>query len=276
VAERLGIINCCPDMLFDLKNTISQNRFIILSSAIAFALLTVLVFLLPLEFSSYKSSDTMAPIWYFITETGDVIGSIVILTCFTIYVYSHFRSSGRRMRYLAELISLIIVIELSSLALSQLYTKEVIREPRPSQLYFVEKGVIENGGREFFAMPMKEKEKYLQERAESYKVELSDVYPPILSSWSGDTSFSFPSGHSQSSFFLGIMMSFVISRVAHRNRRYLALIPLTWALLVSLSRVIIGVHYSWDVAAGAFIGLVLAFSLISLNITNRALAAHRQ
>ena len=120
-------------------------------------------------------------------------------------------------------------------------------------------------------MPMKEKQDYLKLRTEVRKSELEEVYPPILSNWTTDSGFSFPSGHSQSSFFLGIMIAYTIFRSVDYRKRFLLVIPLVWALLVSLSRVIIGVHYPEDVAAGAAIGIVFAFSLISLKITERAL-----
>ncbi len=254
-----------------MKKTFRDNSFIYMSALLSVALLALLVFTFPLGFSSYRNTDSLAPFWYFVTESGGIAGSIAIVSVFSAYLYFHFRTSGKRMRYLAEFIGLLILIELATLAFSQLYTKEIVREPRPSQLYFVEKGVIENGGREFFAMPMKEKENYLRQRTELRISDFSDVYPPILSSWSGDTTFSFPSGHAQSSFFLGTAMSFIVYNVVPRRNRYLALVPLLWALLVSLSRVVIGVHFPVDVTAGAIAGAVFAFLLISSKVSARAI-----
>lgn len=254
-----------------MKRIIKKNSFIFISTLASYALLLILVIIFPLEFSGYRNSDSLAPLWYLITESGGFYGSVLILIALTSYLYFHFRSSGKRMKYLIELMVLIIAVELSSLAFSQLYTKEIVREPRPSQMYFVEKGVIEKGGLEFFSMPMNEKKNYLRQRAEEKKSVLEDVYPPILSSWSIDTSFSFPSGHAQSSYFLGVMIAFIMLRVLPDRKKLLAIVPLIWALLVSLSRVIIGVHYPRDVIAGAAVGIIFAFLLILLKITDRAL-----
>ncbi len=242
-----------------------------IASLIAYTILLITLIFIPLEFSGYKNTDTLAPIWYLITESGGIVGSSLIMIMLALYLFFHFRTTGKRMRYLIELIGLIAIVELSSLAFTQLYTKEIVKEARPSQMYFVQKGVIENEGREFFSMPMKEKEDYLKLRTEVRKSDLEEVYPPILSSWTTDSGFSFPSGHSQSSFFLGVMIAYAIFRSVDHSKRFFSLIPLLWAILVSLSRVIIGVHYPEDVAAGAAIGIVLAFSLISLKITDRAL-----
>lgn len=248
----------------------SAKSYVTRSSVIMYLLLVAIVFLLPVEFSSYRNTDSFAPVWYLITESGGIYGSLIILLAFTAYLYFHFRKKGKRMRYLAELIALIGLIELSTLAFSQFYAKELVREPRPSQLYFVEKGIIEDGGRLFFDMPMEEKQKYLRYRSNEKSAELADVYEPILASWTSETGFSFPSGHSQSSFFLGVMISFVIFRVTGQSNKLFALIPVAWAMLVSMSRVVIGVHYPWDVAAGAALGLISALFVITLRITSRA------
>lgn len=241
------------------------------ASLVSYTLLVIIVLVFPLEFSGYRDADALAPIWYLITESGGFYGSVIILTILTTYLFFHFRTKGRRMRSLAVLILLVVSVEVMTLAFSQLYAKEMIREPRPSQMYFVEKGVIENGGREFFSMPMKEKEDYLRKRTQLKTGVLEEVYPPILSSWTEDTTFSFPSGHSQSSFFLGIMICFTMYKVLPVSRRFLSVLPLIWAVLVSLSRVVIGVHYPTDVCAGALAGLICAFVLMPLDVTQRAL-----
>ena len=70
------------------------------------------------------------------------------------------------------------------------------------------------------------------------------------------TTSSFPSGHASTSF----ACAYVLSRLAPR------LTPAFYALavLISLSRVYVGVHYPLDVLAGALLGTLVAIALLRL------------
>ena len=241
-------------------------------SIAALIILVVCAFALPVEFSGYRSADRLAPIWYLITESGGILGSAIATSGLLVYLLLHFRASGKNLKSLAVLSVLIVAVELLTLGFTQLYTKDLLKEPRPSQLYLIEKGVIENGGREYFAMPMEEKQIYLKQRSGLKTEELKDVYPPVLTLWTEDLTYSFPSGHAQSSFFLGVMFSYAMSVALPRRKAYLAGIPLAWAVLVSLSRVIIGMHFPADVSAGALTGMICAMVVIRLPVTQKALS----
>ena len=81
-------------------------------------------------------------------------------------------------------------------------------------------------------------------------------YPDILSGTAPLDRYSFPSGHTlHAVMFTTIAVSYFPALVA-------ILIP--FALLVALSRVILGLHYPTDVIVGAFIGWGLAWFALSL------------
>ncbi|MBK8551133.1 MAG: phosphatase PAP2 family protein [Ignavibacteria bacterium] len=147
------------------------------------------------------------------------------------------------------------------------YFKDIFRNPRPSQLYLVEKGSIQKGGAEFFSMPLEEKSRFMRKTIDDNETGFNDIYPPILNSWVYESGYSFPSGHAETSFFLGTILAFVIIKT--HSKKYYVLIPLAWAILVAISRVVIGVHYPIDVTAGAFIGLSIALIIISLKRINK-------
>jgi len=68
--------------------------------------------------------------------------------------------------------------------------------------------------------------------------------------------FSMPSGHATSAWAIGVSVSVLLPTLAP--------IALAWALAVSISRVVLGVHYPFDVLVGALLGSSAAFIVLAL------------
>lgn len=66
--------------------------------------------------------------------------------------------------------------------------------------------------------------------------------------------YSFPSGHTGSSFASAVILYFFLPR------KY-GIIALILAVLISLSRLYLGVHYPSDVLGGAVIGTIIAYGV---------------
>lgn len=73
--------------------------------------------------------------------------------------------------------------------------------------------------------------------------------------------YSWPSCHAANTFALATLLSCVM-----QSRRFTALI-FTWAILVSISRIYLGVHYPTDLLCGAAFGSV--FGYVALLIVSR-------
>lgn len=72
--------------------------------------------------------------------------------------------------------------------------------------------------------------------------------------------YGFYSAHASSSFFLVSFLSILIGK----KYKILPYILVFWALIVSYSRIYVGVHYPFDVAFGAAVGFLLGGVLANL------------
>ncbi len=71
---------------------------------------------------------------------------------------------------------------------------------------------------------------------------------------------SFPSGHSADAFVSAVFLYYLLKNSQYSGGRFL---PLIFAFLIALSRVLVSAHYPSDVAAGMAIGILGAWFFIS-------------
>ena len=80
---------------------------------------------------------------------------------------------------------------------------------------------------------------------------------------------SFPSNHASNIFFICSFLSYIYKN----KKKYF----ISFAILVSISRVYIGVHYPLDIISGAIIGITISFIIIKgINLLRINLEAYRQ
>lgn len=83
--------------------------------------------------------------------------------------------------------------------------------------------------------------------------------PPYVDPVEGPHSFSFPSGHASGAFAVYVLVAFLLAERRPPGARALALAAsVLLATFVAVTRVLLPVHYTTDVIAGAAVGLSVA------------------
>lgn len=76
-------------------------------------------------------------------------------------------------------------------------------------------------------------------------------------------SYSFPSAHASVAFALATTLSIVALDLVSSIAAFIIILCLmVWASLIALSRIMVGVHYLFDIIAGALLGIIISILLV--------------
>ncbi|MBL8007538.1 MAG: phosphatase PAP2 family protein [Ignavibacteria bacterium] len=237
-----------------------------LVTAGAVLVMALILYIMPAETIQYRNSDFLAPFWHEVTQSGGFTGGLVIFIFLIAYLAGHFRKSSGKYSDLILIISIIFFAYVFSAGITEYILKDIYKKPRPYYHILSEKGYLRNGSQTFITMPYGERKKYLRENINLNDEKLSDVYSPVLNDWIYEAGFSFPSGHAHISFFWGTVISFFIFFMLKKKYKSLFIIPYIWSVLVCISRVVTGFHYSADVIAGSVTGALTGLIIVSLPV----------
>ena len=253
-----------------MRTHFRNNRLAILASLAAWLLLLLVLFTLPVAFSGYQQGDWDTSSWYFLSQSGGVYGTtlLVLVLC---GAFASIRS-GQKKKLIAFVGSFsFFTLVLGGVAFTNEYgLKPLLHQPRPSHLYLLQPARQDTTLiPQFYRNTVEQRRAYLLHFIQSHPDKVKAISPAVLNHWVMEAGYSFPSGHAQNAFLLATILVFWLVRALPPHKYYWLAVPLTWAVLVSLSRVALGVHAETDVAAGAAAGLLLTFVLSLTGILNR-------
>jgi len=135
--------------------------------------------------------------------------------------------------------------------------KPTFVQSRPSHVRMSEAGLIPDL-EAFYGLDKSARRSWLAEQipesgADSVATVLA-VHRVVLAHWTHEAGSTFPSAHAVNAFIAATLFLAAAIAAPTGRRRALAVLLLTWAIAVSMSRVLLLVHRPLDVGVGAVFG----------------------
>lgn len=233
---------------------------------LVFAAVVVVVFAMNIPFVAIDKDSIWASFSIWITESGGKYGTGLILLVTCIF-YTRFidGAQNKLITFSSTLFKLLIVIGLFAY-LNEHLIKLALKQPRPSHSFIVSHS---NGSLNLDSLYTHEnsgRHELLKSTIANNPTQFNNIHPHILSHWTEETGYSFPSGHSFNGFLLAYILCFSLFNSRSETGKRLYFLPLIWAALVAISRVALGAHTAWDISFGGLTGILVAFLLMHFNL----------
>ena len=252
-----------------MKDRLLKYKLVWLSPVVAIAVLSLIVFLLPVAFSACDASGFTCKMWFYLSASADVYGTGIIALILGLILMSNL--PGIRSKARIVVFNFVLICScLGILAgLNEYVIKPLTHVARPSEEYLSASNRKIIQLQDLFSKRGEAKNNYIADQIQKNIQKLKGIPDDVLKSWIDDAGYSFPSGHSQNAFLLGTIICYLMVELLPEKRKWMAALPFVWSVMVCLSRVALGVHSKWDVTAGALSGTILAWIFISLGIYER-------
>ncbi len=213
---------------------------------------------------------------YFITESAGKYGTIFILIlCAWFYGIRLETKKEKLIAFIKSFLSLLFFFILFAY-LNEHITKPLVSAARPSHIYIFSNSGWPQEVISFYEKSKTSRSEILQLLLQKNDSNFQNIHPLVQAHWIEESGFSFPSGHSFNSWMIAVVLSYSILqfRVKHQYRKYFW-IPFVWAALVAISRVMLGAHTIVDIAAGSFMGILVACGFLYFDKTRPLLFQKR-
>lgn len=232
--------------------------------------MVIMLLSLPIAFCGYESGDRDTIFWYYLSESGGVIGTTVLVTVLCLFFASLRSGWKRKTRAFAASFGFFALVLGGIAFTNENALKPLLRKPRPSHQFLLQSGGSETSLLpEYYQNEVVERRAYLRQFIQQNPGKVKAISPQVLNHWVEEAGYSFPSGHSQNAFLLATILVFWLWGVLPRRKHYWLALPVSWAMMVCLSRVALGVHTEVDVAFGSAFGLIFAYVFSFTGLLNR-------
>jgi len=256
------------------KFTTEIKRFLQISLP-AYALMLFLVWIVSPGYSGCAPGSLWCHAMYWITQSGGWLGSFIIVVIISAaFAFIPLHPRGRIVMFVKTLLSLVIILGAFA-KLNETYIKSSFAVSRPSHQFILRETHSKANLDSIYLLVVPERQQFFRKVVDADTLHFRNIDPLIVAHWIEEAGYSMPSGHTFNAFLLASMLSFSLYELSHRRITIWLYVPLLWASLVGLSRVVLGVHTPLDVSIGGALGLLVSHGLLAIPALNRLLVPKR-
>ena len=235
----------------------------------------VLVWFVSPGFAGCEPGNVWCLTMYWFTQSGGWLGSlIIVLVISTAFASIPLHPRGRIVMFARTLFSLAIILALFA-KLNETYIKSSFAVSRPSHQFILKESHSKANLDSIYLLVVPERQQFFKKVVDSDTLHFRNIDPVVVAHWIDEAGYSMPSGHTFNAFLLASMLSFSLYELNKRRITAWLYVPLVWASIVGLSRVVLGVHTPLDVTIGGALGLMVSHSLLAIPTMNRLLIPRR-
>ncbi|MGC3943007.1 MAG: phosphatase PAP2 family protein [Chryseolinea sp.] len=206
---------------------------------------------------------------YGVTQSGGWIGSLIIVVSISVaFAFVPLHPRARIVMFFRTLLSLIMILAAFA-KLNESYIKSTFAVSRPSHRFILRESGSKANLDSIYLLVVPERQKFFRSVVDMDTVHFHSIDKVVLSHWIDEAGYSMPSGHTFNAFLLASMLSFSLFELNERRITVWLYMPMLWAALVGLSRVVLGVHTPLDVSIGAALGIIVSHALLSIPAMNK-------
>lgn len=251
------------------------KRFIQISLP-AYALMLILVWLIVPGFNGCAPGSLWCLSMYWITQSGGWIGSFIIVLVISVsFAFIPLHPRGKIVMFIRTLLSLAVVLG-GFAKLNEAYIKSTFAVARPSHQFILRESQSRASLDSIYLLVVPERRLFFKSVIGRDSLPFKAIDRRIIDHWIDEAGYSMPSGHTFNAFLLASMLSFSLFELNQRRVTAVLFVPMIWAVLVGLSRVVLGVHTPLDVTLGGALGLVISHGLLAIPYLNRILVPRRE
>lgn len=212
---------------------------------------------------------------YWVTMSGGWEGSfIIVLLISSAFAFIPLHPRGKIVIFVRTLLSLVVILGTFA-KLNETYIKSTFAVSRPSHRFILNEARASARLDSVYLLVVPERRLFFKKVMDADTLRFKNIDKRVLQHWIDEAGYSMPSGHTFNAFLLASMLSFSLFELNRRRITLWLYVPLLWAVMVGLSRVVLGVHTPLDVSIGGALGLIVSHTLLAIPYVKRALVPER-